>query len=157
MPLVDSARAQPGAPGSVSMEREVIRAPEIPVSPAFSHGVRIGNLVFLSGMVAFDPLTKKVDATDIESQTDQAIRNCETVLRYANAQLADVVQVTVLLRNPADFDGMNRAYLRYFPNSPPARAVAKLGVELPNVLVSIVMTAGVPVSEADAPASPRSV
>jgi 2-iminobutanoate/2-iminopropanoate deaminase len=126
------------------MGREVIRASEIPSSPAFSHAIRTGNLVFLSGMAAFDPLTKKVDAAGIEAQTDQAIRNCETVLRSVNTRLADVVQVTVLLRDPADFDGMNRAYLRHFPESPPARAVAKLGVELPNVLVSIMMTAVAP-------------
>jgi 2-iminobutanoate/2-iminopropanoate deaminase len=36
---------------------------------------------------------------------------------------------------------MNEAYAAFFPTDPPARAVAKLGVELPNVLVSIKMTA----------------
>jgi 2-iminobutanoate/2-iminopropanoate deaminase len=67
-----------------------------------------------------------------------------------------VVQVTVLLRNSADFEGMNRAYLRHFAENPPARAVAKLGVELPNILVSIMMTAAVPDSEGSAPDSTRS-
>src|SRR5579871_1758349 len=117
-----------GPSGRVSMNRAVIRAPEIPSSPAFSHAIRVGNLLFLSGMAAFDPGTKKVDALGIEAQTDRAIRNCEIVLRLANTRLANVVQVTVLLREPSDFDGMNRVYLQHFPENPPARAVAKLGV-----------------------------
>jgi len=46
-----------------------------------------------------------------------------------------------LLKDPNDFDGMNTEYAKFFPKDPPARALAKLGVELPNILVSIMMTA----------------
>jgi hypothetical protein len=51
------------------------------------------------------------------------------------------VEVGVLLTNPADFAGLNEEYARAFPTDPPARYVAKLGVELPGVLVSVRMTA----------------
>jgi enamine deaminase RidA (YjgF/YER057c/UK114 family) len=47
----------------------------------------------------------------------------------------------VLLSNPADFAAMNEEYARWFPGTPPARYVAKLGVELPGVVISIRMTA----------------
>ena len=47
----------------------------------------------------------------------------------------------MLLANPADFAGMNEEYATWFPSTPPARYVAKLGVELPGVLISIRMTA----------------
>jgi 2-iminobutanoate/2-iminopropanoate deaminase len=50
-------------------------------------------------------------------------------------------KVTVLLANPADFAGMNEAYATVFTTDPPARAVARLGPELPGTLVSITMTA----------------
>jgi 2-iminobutanoate/2-iminopropanoate deaminase len=63
------------------------------------------------------------------------------VLRAAGATLEDVVEVGVLLASPADFAEMNDEYARWFPEAPPARYVAKLGVELPGVLVSIRMTA----------------
>ena len=59
----------------------------------------------------------------------------------AGASLEDVVEVGVLLTNPTDFVGMNDEYAIWFPAEPPARYVAKLGVEIPNVLVSIRMTA----------------
>ncbi len=47
----------------------------------------------------------------------------------------------MLLTNPADFAGLNEEYTRWFPSEPPARYVAKLGVELTGLLVSIRMTA----------------
>ncbi|MGZ4674053.1 MAG: RidA family protein, partial [Ilumatobacteraceae bacterium] len=76
-------------------------------------------------------------------QTRQALRNCEAIVEAGGGRLEDVVQVTVLLANPADFAGMNEEYQKVFAVEPPARAVTKLGVELPNVLVSIMMMANV--------------
>jgi 2-iminobutanoate/2-iminopropanoate deaminase len=43
--------------------------------------------------------------------------------------------------DPTDFAGMNEEYATWFPTEPPTRYVAKLGVELPGVLVSIRMAA----------------
>ena len=51
------------------------------------------------------------------------------------------MEVGILLTSPADFAGLNEEYGRAFPTDPPARYVARLGVELPGVLVSIRMTA----------------
>jgi 2-iminobutanoate/2-iminopropanoate deaminase len=62
-------------------------------------------------------------------------------LQAAGATLHDVVEVGVLLADPADFSGMNEEYATRFPTDPPTRYVAKLGVEIPGVLVSIRMTA----------------
>jgi len=49
--------------------------------------------------------------------------------------------VGVLLANPADFAAFNEECAKFFPNDKPARYVAKLGVDIPNILVSIRMTA----------------
>jgi 2-iminobutanoate/2-iminopropanoate deaminase len=80
----------------------------------------------------------------IQEQTRQALVNCENILRAGGAKLENVVDVHVLLANPSDFAGLNKAYAKFFPTDPPARAVGKLGVELPNVLVSIKLTAVLP-------------
>jgi len=103
----------------------------------------VGNTIYISGIVAFDPSTKKVEVKTIEEQTERAIRNCELILRIGGANLEDVVQVIVLLKNPQDFDSMNKAYSKIFTTDPPTRAVSKLGVDLPNILVSMMMTASV--------------
>jgi hypothetical protein len=69
--------------------------------------------------------------------------NLAKIVEAGGGGLRDVVQVTVLLANPADFAGMNEEYAKVFVTEAPTRAVTKLGVELPNVLVSIMMTAQV--------------
>jgi 2-iminobutanoate/2-iminopropanoate deaminase len=92
-------------------------------------------------MVGIDPATKQLAGETIQAQTRQALRNCLAVVAAGGGSTDDVAQVTVLLTNPHDFEGMNEAYAETFTIAPPARAVAKLGVELPGILVSIMMTA----------------
>jgi 2-iminobutanoate/2-iminopropanoate deaminase len=121
--------------------RHPIATPDAPASPLYSQAVRAGDLVYVSGLVGVDARTGALAGATIEEQTRQALANCETVLRAAGATLEDVVEVGVLLANPDDFAGMNGEYGTWFPAAPPTRYVAKLGVELPGVLVSIRMTA----------------
>jgi 2-iminobutanoate/2-iminopropanoate deaminase len=121
--------------------REPITTPAAPRSPLYSQAVRAGDFVFVSGLVGIDAGTGDLAGPSIREQTRQALAHCDAVLRAAGAALLDVVEVGVLLANPADFAEMNEEYATWFPESPPARYVAKLGVELPGVLVSIRMLA----------------
>ena|SRR5579884_2290732 len=121
--------------------RKVISTPGAPGSPLYSQAVKAGEHVYTSGLVGIDVSTGNLAGSTIQEQTRQALTNCEAVLHAAGARLDDVVEVGVLLTNPTDFAGMNEEYARWFPAEPPTRYVAKLGVELPNVLVSIRMTA----------------
>jgi 2-iminobutanoate/2-iminopropanoate deaminase len=98
-------------------------------------------MLYVSGMMGLDPRTRLMAGESIQAQTSQALSNCEEVLRAAGATKNDVFDVQVLLSNPADFAGMNEAYAAFFDTAPPARSVAKLGVDVPGVLVSIRMTA----------------
>ena len=123
------------------MKKQIIKTPKAPSSPLYSQGVRVGSAIYVSGMMGMDVATGQMAGATVQEQTRQALRNCEAILEAGGGRLEDVVQVTVLLANPADFTGMNEAYAKVFTKEPPTRAVAKLGVELPNVLVSIVMTA----------------
>jgi len=125
------------------MDKKVIYSAGAPSSPLYSQAVKAGNFIYLSGFVGLNPATRQLSGETIEAQTGQAIRNCESVLKAAGSSLEDVVQVIILLSDPADFDGMNREYAKSFPSNPPARMVTKLGVSLPNVKVSIAMTAAV--------------
>jgi 2-iminobutanoate/2-iminopropanoate deaminase len=121
--------------------REVITTPNAPASPLYSQAVKAGDHIYVSGLVGVDATTGALAGPTIKEQVRQAITNCEAVLDAAGATLHDVVEVGVLLVNPDDFADMNDEYARWFPAAPPARYVAKLGVELPGVLVSIRMTA----------------
>ena len=121
--------------------RDVISTRDAPASPLYSQAVKAGDFVHVSGLVGIDVTTGSLAGATIKEQTRQALRNCESVLRAAGATLEDVVEVGVLLANPADFEGMNEEYATWFAAAPPTRYVAKLGVELAGVLVSIRMTA----------------
>jgi 2-iminobutanoate/2-iminopropanoate deaminase len=123
------------------MTKRIITTEEAPRSPLFSQGVKVGSTIYVSGMAGIDAVTGRMAGATIEEQTRQSLRNCAAVVAAGGGTLDDVVQVTVLLANPADFAGMNEEYAKVFAVDPPARAVTKLGVELPNVLVSIMMTA----------------
>lgn len=121
--------------------REVINTANAPRSPLYSQAVKAGQHVYLSGLVGIDARTGSLAGSTIQDQTRQALSNCEAVLHAAGAAMEDVVEVGVLLANPTDFGGMNEEYATWFPAEPPTRYVAKLGVELSGVLVSIRMTA----------------
>jgi len=123
------------------MQKQVIRTSEAPGSALFSQAVKAGPTIYVSGIVGIDPNTNQLAGSTIQDQTRQALVNCENILRAAGAKLENVVEVLVLLAKPNDFAGLNDEYAKFFPTDPPTRAVAKLGVEVPNVLVSIKMTA----------------
>jgi 2-iminobutanoate/2-iminopropanoate deaminase len=140
----DAAKSQwtaiPAA-GILEGMREVIRTVEAPGSALYSQAVKAGPHVYVSGLVGIDVGTGNIAGPTIQEQTRQALSNCRAILRAAGATFDDVVEVGVLLANPTDFAGMNEEYATWFPTGPPARYVAKLGVEIPGVLVSIRMTA----------------
>jgi 2-iminobutanoate/2-iminopropanoate deaminase len=121
--------------------REVISTPNAPSSPLYSQAVKAGQHIYVSGFVGIDVSTGSLAGLTIQEQTRQALLNCEAILRAAGARLEDVVEVGVLLTNPTDFAGMNDEYATWFPAERPTRYVAKLGVEIPDVRVSIRMTA----------------
>jgi 2-iminobutanoate/2-iminopropanoate deaminase len=121
--------------------REVISTPNAPSSPLYSQAVRAGQHIYVSGLVGIDVTTGNVAGPTIEEQTRQALTNCEAILHAAGATLQDVVEVGVLLTNPTDFAGMNDEYATWFQAEPPTRYVANLGVEIPDILVSIRMSA----------------
>ena len=121
--------------------RQVITTPSAPSSSLYSQAVKAGDYIYVSGLVGVDVTSGALAGSTIKEQTRQALANCEAVLHAASATLENVVEVGVLLANPGDFADMNDEYATWFPAAPPTRYVAKLGVELPGVLVSIRMTA----------------
>jgi 2-iminobutanoate/2-iminopropanoate deaminase len=123
------------------MPRQIITTVNAPSSPLYSQGVKAGPLLIVSGVVGIDPSTGKLAGDTIQAQTRQALTNCKAILEAGGADLDDVIEVGVLLTNPADFAALNEEYGQWFQPDPPSRYVAKLGVDLPGLLVSIRMTA----------------
>ena len=113
-----------------------------PHSP-YSHAVVANGFVFVSGQIAVKPGGGPMDSlpvivgTAMQEQTRQAFLNVQAILEASGSSLDRIVKVTVLLARPDLFKEMNEAYAEFFPGPKPARSVARLGVEMPGVLVSI--------------------
>jgi 2-iminobutanoate/2-iminopropanoate deaminase len=112
------------------MPRTAITTDKIakPVGP-FSPAVRVGDITYLSGQVAQDPVTGKLITGDVAAQTERIFRNIEATLQAAHVTLDHVVKVTVYLTDMKEYAAMNEVYGRQFSAPHPARttvAVASL-------------------------------
>lgn len=117
--------------------------PELPSHPApvgpYSHCVVANGLVFISGQTPLAPGAKPGAwaAADVGGQVKQCLRNIASILQELGLSMTSVVKTTVFLTDPADFKAMNEAYKEFFPEEPPARSTARLGVDLPGLKVSV--------------------
>ena len=130
---------------SMNQHREVsvpnAARPKGPYSPA----VVFDRLLFVSGQGARVPATDQLAGPDIELQTEQCLRNVETILLAAGSSLRHVLKCSVFLTRMEHFDAMNAVYARVFGSSRPARTTVAVS-ELPTngLLVEIDCIAYIP-------------
>ena len=86
-----------------------------------SSAVRVGNMLYLSGMMEIDPETREM-AVGAEAETHQIMKNMKTVLETHGSSMDEVVKCTVFMTNPDDRPVINKAYRSYFGENPPARS-----------------------------------
>ena len=94
--------------------------------PGFTHAVRVGATVYVSGEVALDSLGRLVGPGDLKAQAAQAFANLATVLRIAGVGPADVAKLTVYVvsAKPGDLELIRAAAPDFFPErNPPAGTV----------------------------------
>jgi 2-iminobutanoate/2-iminopropanoate deaminase len=87
--------------------------------------MRVGDLVFVSGQAGRDPKSGLV-APDVETQTEQCLRNVATILEAAGSSLQHVVRCGVFLVDMKEFPKMNAVYARMFGDHWPARTTVEV-------------------------------
>ena len=97
-----------------------IEVPGMPAAGPYSHAVRAGDLIFVSGQPGFDPATGK-PSPDAAEQIRQAFKNLDTVLRAGGSSLDLVANTTVIVTELANFPLVNQLFAEFFPTNPPAR------------------------------------
>lgn len=95
-----------------------IEAPGIPKAGPYSHAVRTGDLIFVSGNVAFDPQTGTAIKGDIGRATKVILNNIERILAAAGSDLGKVVKTTVFIVDMGTFPQMNEVYGEVFGSDP---------------------------------------
>ena len=107
-------------------------APETRTMPQgpFSMAVRHGDLVFVSGQIAYDGERGAPVEGGIEVQARQALNNLRDVLEAADSSLDRVIKLTCILTDlPSDFAGFNAVFAEFFPGPRyPARTTLHAGL-----------------------------
>lgn len=106
------------------MIREIIQTPNAPQAiGTYSQAVRVDRMVFLSGQIPLVPETMALVEGDITEQIIQVFNNLQAVVMAAGSEFADIVKLTVYLKDLAHFPVVNEIMQQYFQPPYPARAV----------------------------------
>ena len=104
----------------------------------FSRAVRAGDLVFVSGTVAWGPDGKLVGKGDVYAQARQTLANIEGYLREAGASLKDVVRTRIYLTDIGRWQEVARAHREAFGDVRPASSLLEISrLAEPEMLVEI--------------------
>jgi 2-iminobutanoate/2-iminopropanoate deaminase len=121
----------------------VSRNANLPHSP----GIRVGDMIVLSGMGPVDPVTGGRNLGPIAEQIRQTLRNMAHMLESAGSGLDRVVNVMVVLADARDYEAMNHVWREFFPVDPPARTLCALQLSNGNgVEIECIALAGKDVS-----------
>ena len=107
---------------------EFFDPPDAPAPGAFSRATRAAGLVFVSGTSAGPDGAGAPREGTATRETAWAIENVARILEAAGSSLDRVVQVTMLITDPADYREINAEYVKHFPRGLPARHTARFGV-----------------------------
>jgi enamine deaminase RidA (YjgF/YER057c/UK114 family) len=106
----------------------------------YSRAVVAGDWVFVSGTTDFDYTTMSISDSLLQ-QTEQCLKNIESALRQADSSLEDVVRVTYVLPNDAEFEQCWPVLRRYFGEVRPAAMMISAGLADPRMKIEIEVTA----------------
>lgn len=100
--------------------------------PGYSHvaDVRGGRLIFLAGQAALDRAGQLVGGADLEAQADQAFKNLSLALDSVGCTPANLIKLTVFVRDMGGLSDYRRARDRFFSTVEPPAAPAITIVEV---------------------------
>ena len=106
----------------------------------YSQGILSNGFIYTSGQLPIVPATGKIEASTVEEQTVQVIKNVEAILVAGGSSLAKVVKTTCFLSDINDFGAFNEVYAKFFTSSP-ARICVEVAAIPKGALVEIEVVA----------------
>jgi len=112
-----------------------------PIGP-YNQAILKDNMLFISGQIALDPNTMKLNNDSIEDETNQVMINLKNILKEANMDFGNVVKTTIFLSDMDIFKKVNDIYGKYIiEGGEPARETIAVKTLPMNVNVEISMIA----------------
>jgi 2-iminobutanoate/2-iminopropanoate deaminase len=89
----------------------------------YSQAIVHNDLVFVSGQLPKDPQVDEIRVGSIEEQAEQVLKNLQAILKAANSDIDQVLQVAVYVSDIQLWGRVNQVYTEFFGEHRPARAV----------------------------------
>lgn len=104
----------------------------------YSQGIRVKDMLYISGQIPLDPASGQIGAEDIQGQTRLVLSHIQAILASEGLTMDHVVKTEVFLDDMGDFAAMNEVYASFFKNDPtPARQAIEAACLPKNVKVEI--------------------
>ncbi len=118
--------------------KEIISTDKAPAAIGpYSQAVKVGNLLFTSGMIPIDPETNTLVDGGIEVQAERALQNVKALLEASGTSMDKVVKTVVFIKNMDDFAKVNEIYAKYFTSDFPARSCVEVARLPKDVLIEM--------------------
>ncbi len=118
--------------------KEIISTDKAPAAIGpYSQAVKIGGLLFTSGMIPIDPATNTLVEGGIEVQAERALENVKALLEASGTSMDKVVKTVVFIKNMDDFAKVNEIYAKYFTSNYPARSCVEVARLPKDVLIEM--------------------
>ncbi len=103
-------------------KRQVIEVPRVAHNAPIPMAVKMGNMVFSSGIIGADPATGEIPE-DAATQTGLMFQHIRSIMEQAGGSTADIAHMTVFVKDNASRQFINTEWLKMFPdeNDRPAR------------------------------------
>ncbi|MBW4690735.1 MAG: RidA family protein [Lyngbya sp. HA4199-MV5] len=86
----------------------------LPPPAPYSHAVRAGDFLFVTGQLAEDPITGEISRGSLTEQTKQVMENLKLVLDHAQSGFDRVVMARLFITDFRDYEAVNAVYSSYF-------------------------------------------
>ena len=112
-----------------------------PIGP-YNQAILKDNILFISGQIALDPISMKLNNDSIENETNQVMLNLKNILEEVNMDFTNVVKTSIFLSDMNLFTKVNEIYGKYIiKGNEPARETIAVKTLPMNVNVEISMIA----------------
>lgn len=107
----------------MSMRPASVSVPDLaPAIGPFSRAIKVGETLYISGTSAISHINgngqARVACGGIREQTETTLRNLRAVVEAAGGELSDIIKITVMMRNPDDYEEMNAVREMFFITEP---------------------------------------
>ena len=92
----------------------------------YSQGIRVGHTVYLSGQIAIDPETGRMDTLNIENEVHRIMKNIGMVLQAEGLEYSNIVKTTIFAVDLGNYGLINSVYAGYLEKPYPARETVQV-------------------------------